>query len=300
MAVQDLLGSIAAHKDRELSRWRYYLVDWLVENTSSIQSVSYERIRSYVLSIAPGVSDVEIQRQLLLLKDQGVIHEKRGALGGQYWFVTEQWRDNLREACERPSRAIARAASPTEAPSSADEEALLSGDIIELFQGTALERLVLLLLRRKGYANVPEHPNTPYKGTPFDVWAETDEGVLILVECKGWEQSVSGAAVREFVERVRHAFKQECSRKLEPWIVITGDLNPSVEKLCRDNGLRVVRTLDLIREAMAHGVLGIGVRSRRPYVARLGEKGVFLRSEELKAAYEDPTLAVRIVQVRGE
>ena len=99
-------------RNNEPSRWRNSLVDWLARNTSSIHSVSYERIRSHLQSVSPGLTDEEIKRQLVSLRNQGMLRRKQGALGGQYWRVTDKWRNSPGEAPERPGRAGIRLAPP--------------------------------------------------------------------------------------------------------------------------------------------------------------------------------------------
>ena len=334
MAIQDLAKQMASWKYQEPYVWRYYLIDWLVYKTSSIQSVSYERVRAYVLKIAPSVTDEQIKDELSRLRVQGIVREKERALGGRYWYVTEEWRENLKEVCAKPDRpalvaptptpppwslleSTAPAADPaptekpapawqaeavqpaeveTESPGTASplNDPSSNGDIMELFTGKALEELVLTLLRLKGCTRLPDRPRTPYRGTPMDVWAETKQGKLILVECKGWEEGICHGWVTEFVDRVKTVRRQEPARKVEACIVATGDLTHSAIRMCISDGVTLITGLELIRDAVAYGILGIGLRSRRPYVARLGEQGVFLSSDELKAKYGDPTRAVRI------
>jgi hypothetical protein len=286
--------------------WHHYLLRWLLQNTSSLRAAPYERIRSYLLTVAPGLSDEEIRKELSSLRAQGVVREKRRALGGRYWFVPEDWRRALGRGRQTSTESLLPEALPPAGPAEAghgvcetsalaQEEVPAGGDILELLKGTALEHLVLLIMRMKGCRRVPESPAVPYNGTPMDVWAEAQDGTLILVECKGWDERVCQATVAEFVDRVRHVCDQEPYRNVESWLVSTAEMSAQTEAFCRDAGLMLLKTLDLLRDALAYGIIGIGLRSIRPYVARIGEHGVFLQPEGLKAVYGDPTLVVRIV-----
>ncbi|RLC93502.1 MAG: hypothetical protein DRI39_05485 [Chloroflexi bacterium] len=288
---------------QDSSSWHHYLLRWLLKNTGTLRAVSYERIRSQMLSLCPRLTDEEIRNDLLYLKDQGVLCDKGGALGGQYWFVREEWRrafgqnGGVAGALAGPD-GMQDAAPHDPQPGGPGEVCVgiaPQGDILDLLKGEALERLVLLILRRRGGYTLPECPGVPFKGTPMDVWAETEEGALILVECKGWDERVCHATVREFTERVAHVRKGEPHRNVEAWLVSTGELTPQTEVVCREAGVRVVKTLELLRDALAYGIVGIGLRSIRPYVACAGEHGVFLEPDKVKAVYGDPRGVVRIV-----
>jgi len=277
--------------------------------SSVLRAVPYERIRSYVQTIAPGSSDDEIREELSNLKARAVLGEKVRPLGGHYWYVAEEWRENLREVCEGPRllpprempllkpapHVLTMRETEAPAPTSTDGDDLAEGDIMELFKGDSLRQLVLLLFRLKGCPRLPKRPGTPYRGIEMNIWAETEEGALVLVECRGWEERVSRADVTAFVDRVELVRRQEPSRKVEGWLVATGEIARETEGLCLEGGLKIVKTMELIRDSVAYGVLGIGLRRIRPYVARRGEHGVFLLSEELGAIYGDPKLVVKIV-----
>uniref|UniRef100_A0A6H1Z7I9 Putative restriction endonuclease n=1 Tax=viral metagenome TaxID=1070528 RepID=A0A6H1Z7I9_9ZZZZ len=277
--------------------WRFYVIKWLAQNTSSLEAASYDRIRSYALTIMPNLVDEELKEQLALFKRQGILEEKTGILGGHYWFITAKSQEKVKKVCGIPLRPVVTEGPPPVSPTPVYEDDLVSGDIAELFKDKGLERLVLLLLRKKGYLKTPKQPSAKFgkRETHMDVWAETPDGTLILVECKGLNGPVDLAAVRNFSDRVRDIREdQPANRRIDVWIVSAGELSPDAEGLCQTRGYRIINGLDLIREVFAYGILGIGMKDNRPYVVRPGERGVFLHSDDLKGKFGDPTIALGV------
>ena len=292
MTQQGLIENIKFYKQQ--GDWRYALIRWLALNATSISPQSVDQIYHYISGVKPTITREETQEQMETLKASGLVEEKQKELGGRYWWIPDEWCSKLRDVLEIPAVPPPEVKPPIITPTPVYEKEFGSGPIGDLFKGIGLEMLTVKVLGKTGYAHV-EGPRVPYKRIHFDAWALEPQGTLLLVECKGWDESVGIAEVREFSDRVRDVREEEPTRSIEAWFVTTGDLSPEAKSLCQDRCFKIVGGLELLKQAVGYGILGIGMKENQPYVTRRGEQGIFLNAKELEAKFGDPALALEII-----
>ncbi len=258
-----------ARQTESLPEWHVSLLRMLRAYTGNFRILSFETICGLLRQNAPEITETEVRDALEVLKQRGSVGERHGALGGSYWFSTEEARFQLAPPARRPSIPLLTPARDGPCPLPAE------GDISQVFKGPSLKELVLLILKSKGYA-VPARPGSVYAGITLDAWAETPDGRVIIVECTGVDETLKAATVWDLAARARTVMAQDTERRVEAWLVCMGRITPDIERICVDLAVRLVRPLELIEDAMSEGILGIGWRCMRPYVARIGEPGVFL------------------------
>ena len=279
--------------------WRRRLFDWLSENTSSLETASYDCISSYLLTLAPHLTNEDIEGELSFLATQGIIRKKQGPLGGQYWSMMQDWERSLCDSDEAPATAaVPEIQEPPSGLSEPIEEEVLDiegmGDILDILKGNGLRQFVCHLLHKKGHSRVAEGASNPGNAALKEVWARTEGGAVLIAGCKGLGEIVRYADVEEVLVSAADFGEQESGCRVEVWMVGTGEWTPDAERVCLEKGVKVLKTLDLMQEAFANGILGIGVRRMRPYIARTGEKGMFLDTGKVKSSCGDPTQLLRI------
>lgn len=271
--------------------WYQDLVLLMLGGAGNLRPLSVEKIRSSLATLNPSIKESDIMHALDSLKQKGVVGERTGALGGRYWFIAS----NGKTAIPAERSPVQYLPAPETTPAITQPiQIKLDGDIAELFREPALSELVLSVFRARGSKRAAAKPGAPCRGTPIDAWAECVDDTLVLADCHGSDETVRASDTWALSKAVKRVQAASAGHRVEGWMVSMGSIQPDAEKECRDLRLRVVTPLELLRDALCFGILGIGMRSMRPYIARTGEHGVFLDRDELRKLRIDPSQIVRV------